>query len=111
MIGCETKAGVQYITKIEDFRDLVEDSVYNALIEFINTEKCNYQEIIDDLNDDLSSLNEDYGDLDRKNDDIQEGYDRLEKDYDAVIDSINKIIDDETESDKDQIIKKLEELV
>lgn len=86
MIGCETENGVEYITKLEHFKDLINENTYQALEEFLNNNKEQYQDIIDDLNSDLDSLQEDYDLLDNNYDDLQkrcndsdEAYEDLEK--------------------------------
>ena len=59
LIGCITENGVAYITKLEDFRDLMSEDVYQALEEFLNIYRIPYQYKIEDLESELFSAQED----------------------------------------------------
>lgn len=70
MIGCKTETGVEYITKLEDFRDLIPESVYLALNELISKSyngKISYLEKeIESWKEDYESLSEAYDELNKK---------------------------------------------
>lgn len=84
-IGSETKNGVQYITKLEDFRDLVDENTYVALIEFVNKCSYNYQEIIDDLKSDINRLQDDYDLLDIDYDNIDSELENLRSTVEEIV--------------------------
>lgn len=84
MIGCVTENGVEYITKLEHFKDLIKPEVFDALITYLNAEHCNYQAIIDDLKSELCGSNEDYELLDSQNDDLRAENYELEEKYNKL---------------------------
>lgn len=102
MIGCKTKNGIEYITKLEHFRGLMSENTYQALKEFLNNQNKEYQEQIDDLEDELNSLQEETDDLENDWEDSL---------YDKLVDGIHEIIDNLSKFSKEKIIEKLKELV
>lgn len=79
MIGCMTENGVEYITKLEDFRVLMKPDVYDSLCTYLDKEHYNFQEIIDNLESELESLQEDYDSLDNQYDDLRTENEELEE--------------------------------
>lgn len=54
MVGCELSQGmVYYIDKLEDFRDLIDWHVYDALVEFVEKEYVNK---INELEEEVEEL-------------------------------------------------------
>ena len=104
MIGCVTENGVEYITKLEHFRDLMSENTYQALEEFLSNDKEQYQDIIDDLESEISSLKDDIETSDNNFDDLQGSYDNL-------VEGVCDVIKDVTDLPKEKIIEKLEEMV
>ena len=90
LIRCVTENGVEYITKLEHFRKLMDDNTYQALEEFLNNRKEQYQDKIDDLESELYSAKEDYDLLDNQNDDLRN---ELSSIRDTVQDLCKKIQD------------------
>lgn len=80
MIGLEYQGQVNYITKIEDFRDFMEPSVYEALVKALDGGlwQDNYKEMYEDLKGEYESLEEDYFLLEHDRDDLQDDVDELE---------------------------------
>jgi predicted nuclease with TOPRIM domain len=105
LIGCVTDNGIEYITKLEDFRDLVSDSTYDALKEFVEKINSECQEQVDDLQGELNSLQDDYDSLDGNFDDLQDSYDSLKDDLYGIISGKEKF---ET---VDELLSKLKQLV
>lgn len=79
LIGCITENGVAYITKLEDFRDVMGDNVFKSLEEYLNQECLKYQDKIDDLESELYSLQEEYDSLENECDDLDNRCDELEE--------------------------------
>lgn len=105
MIGCVTDNGIEYITKLEDFRDLIGTNTYEALEEFVKTYKLEIQDQIDDLKGEYNSLQDDYDSLDGSFDDLQDSYDSLKDDLYGIINGKEKF---ET---VDELLSKLKQLV
>jgi chromosome segregation ATPase len=102
MIGCDTKNGVEYITKLEHFRDLMEPEVFCALLLFLENDKYQYQDRIDDLESELNSLQEDYDLLDSNYDDI-----------DSELENVRIALEEITKKDlsKEEIIQELKKYI
>ena len=105
LIGCVTENGVEYITKLEDFRDLMDENTYKALEEFVQTYKTEIQDQVYDLQGELNSLQDDYDSLDGNFDDLQDSYDSLNDDLYGIISGKEKF---ET---VDELLSKLKQLV
>lgn len=71
MISCNTDNGVEYITKLEHFRDLVSDNVYNSFVEFIRKTNYDSDEIIDEMKLEISGLEGDIDGLNTTIDDLE----------------------------------------
>lgn len=80
MIGFEYNGQVNYITRMEDFRDFMEPSVYEALTKALDGGlwQDNYKEMYEDLKAEYDSLEEDYFLLECERDYLQNDVDRLE---------------------------------
>jgi len=91
MVGCMTNNGVEYITKLEHFRDLVPEEVYDALNDFFNNEKFRYQGKINDLKSDLEDLQENYEWLEIKCDDLNDRCEESDKGYEELEEKTNKL--------------------
>jgi hypothetical protein len=83
MIGCETKNGVVYITKLEDFCDLVDDNIYFAFVEFIN---CNYVSTIQELQRYIKEADVEIDDLDSNNGYMADQIERADREIDKIKD-------------------------
>lgn len=88
MIGCVTKNGVEYITKIEHFRDLMDENMYAALTEFIqNLYEDRTIKLISEVNrsiDDYEILKNDYDELQERCYESDMGYEELERKTDKL---------------------------
>ena len=86
MIGLEYQGQVHYITRMEDFRDFMEPSVYEALAKALDgcllqeSYKEKYEDLLTDYEileseyDDLDYLKDELADCEEKLDDIKEKY-------------------------------------
>lgn len=74
MINCYYKENWYQIYDIEDFKDLMEENVYDCLIEFIENE---YEEQIKNLEQELYWKENKISDLENENDDLQCEIDEL----------------------------------
>ncbi len=101
MISCQTKNGVEYITKLEHFRDIVEESTYEALVNFIEQNRYNFQERIDDLNAELEDVQSDLFDAEQHADYLEEALSKIQT-------RINDILNNEYS--KEQIIEIIDDI-
>jgi len=104
MIACDIKSGVQYITKFEHFRELMNEEVYSALAEFLNENVKDYQEMIDDITSELSSAIDD-AEVSESN------CNDLDSQLSNMTSEIEDIIDESELLSKEGIIKKLKEVI
>lgn len=74
MINCYYKENWYSIYDIEDFKDLMDENVYDSLVEFIENE---YKEQIKDLEQELYWTENENRDLEDENDDLQYEIDEL----------------------------------
>lgn len=81
MIGVVYNGQVNYINQVEDFRDLMEPNVYDAMVEAIENGMLveDYKEKYEDLLSDYESLQSDYEDLEYTEDELRCCEERLEK--------------------------------
>ncbi len=68
MLSCYHNGELNYITKIEDFREVMEDSVYDCLIEFF----YELQEEIDDSHYKIEWLEKENNNLKKQISEIEE---------------------------------------
>lgn len=96
MIGCEYKGKTCYISTIEDFREVMEPSVYDALVKSIHTGIIeNYKEEYEKLKNDYSELESEFDTLagmEEEARDYMEQRDRAEQKYDVLRKSISDIV-------------------
>lgn len=96
MIGCEYKGKTCYISTIEDFREVMEPSVYDALVQSIHTGVIeNYKEEYEKLKNDYSELESEFDTLagmEEEARDYMEQRDRAEQKYDVLRKSISDIV-------------------
>jgi hypothetical protein len=94
MIGCMTNNGMCYISKLEYFREIMNDEVYDAVVEYWNRISYDNNEYISELkhNEELDTAE-------------NERYDAV-KSLENTIDTINEIIEDDS-LDKEEIITRL----
>lgn len=121
MIGCEYNGQISYITKLEDFRDLMEPTVYEALTKALESGlvwnlKEEYEELKSEyktLEDENSSLESQCDEFESQNDSLTEENEELEKKYEAKIESIKEVISDLYNGyvKPDDVIPELEKLV
>jgi predicted nucleic acid-binding Zn-ribbon protein len=98
MIGCETGSGITYITKIEDFENMIPPGIYNAMIEFVNRNYAKYEDEVESLKSEIEEIQDESDDLDRNNDDLRDTINKTEKKLDEIIKS---------ELTRDKIIEEL----
>lgn len=72
MIGCEYKNKVHYITCMEDFKEVMEPAVYEALVRAIESG------IIENYREQYEDLQEEYAYLERQYDEISDVQDELQ---------------------------------
>jgi septal ring factor EnvC (AmiA/AmiB activator) len=101
MISCETDSGVIYITKIEDFQDLVKDKVYSAFKEFVNNFYDKHDAELESLKSEIEEVKDESDDLDRENDDLRDTINRTEKKLEMIIKS---------EMTRDEIIEEIKQI-
>lgn len=118
MIGLEYQGQVNYITKMEDFRDFTEPSVYEALVKALDGGllQDNYKEMYEDLKEEYESLEDDYSSLEYDRDDLQNDVDRLEivkEKYNAFKHAIEVLIGQYYQKyiEQEDIIPTLEKLI
>ena len=97
MIGLEYQGQVHYITKMEDFRDFMEPSVYEALVKALDGGlwQDNYEEMYKDLLSEYESLERDYEDLEDARDELEDCETQLvdmEQKYDTFKHAIEVLI-------------------
>ena len=80
MIGFEYHGQVNYITQIEDFRDFMEPSVYEALVKALagGLWDENWRQKYEELKADYDDLKQSYDELDDVSDELAECEERLE---------------------------------
>ncbi|MBU5331763.1 hypothetical protein KQI61_06100 [Anaerocolumna aminovalerica] len=91
MIGCMTNNGVEYITKIEHFKNLVPEEVYDVLKDFLRNEEHQHQDKINDLESELSDLQDNYDLLDIGYDELQERCEESDKSYEELEEKTSKL--------------------
>lgn len=96
MIGFEYEGQVNYITRIEDFREFMNLSVYEAMIEAFKN-GCGNDGILqkyEELKQDYDELQSDYGILEDEADDldyVREELDKCEKEKDELQERYNTL--------------------
>jgi regulator of replication initiation timing len=98
MIGCVTDKGIIYITRVEDFENMIPSGIYNAMIEFVNQNYAKYEDEVEYLKSEIEEIQDESDDLDRDNDDLRDTISKTEKKIDKIIKS---------EMARDEIIENL----
>lgn len=117
MIGLVYKGQVNYITRIEDFRDFMEPEVYEAIEQAMGEGLIeNYREKYEELLEDYNSLQEDYDELYGVSDELAECERELceaEEKYNLLQHSIKVLIGQfyQRYIEQEDIIPTLEKLV
>ena len=126
MVGVTYKNQLYYISKLEDFRDVMEESVYDGLVEALNSnygkvdnliEK--YEELEDEYNnlliekEELEDCREDLENLSVDYDNLEDDFDELKGKYDKLRNKLNEIVDGENnkENISNEIISELENIL
>ena len=98
MIGAEYHGEIYYISKLEDLQDIMEPSVYEALVKSMDSGLIyGLKEKYDELKEDYDMLQSDYYELEGIEDDLheeKEKRDYITSKYEAVQEKIEKIIND-----------------
>ena len=117
MIGFEYHGQVNYISRIEDFRDFMEPSVYEALQKAMGTGiGDDYKEKYEELQEDYEELKSDYEDLELIEDelhDCENELESMEEKYEALQKCIKVLINQLYFGfvKQDDVIPELEKLV
>lgn len=96
MIGFEYKGQVEYITRIEDFRDFMEPSVYEAMVKAFEN-GCGNDGILkkyEELKQDYEELKSDFEILEDEADDldyVRDELDECEKERDEIKEKYNTL--------------------
>lgn len=103
MIGVEYKGSVHYVTRLDDFRELMEPSVYEALEEMVSSgypDANEYEELETEYNELLAeheALEEEYEELEDAAMELDKCKDKLleaKEKLDGAKKSIKRIVDD-----------------
>lgn len=109
MLGVETKDGLKYINKFDDFAECMEPDVFQALQDFhweqYYYELENSQLILEELKENLNNLQEEYDSLDAE-------CDSLESLLDSTEDRLNKILEKmyAEQISEDELLSGIEEI-
>jgi SMC interacting uncharacterized protein involved in chromosome segregation len=101
MIGCETNSGITNITRLEDFQDIVDDKVYQAIEEWVNKISSEYDTEVVELKSELRDIEDDTEDLDNENDGLRDTIDKTGKKLDVIIKS---------EMTREEIVEELKQI-
>ena len=99
MIGFIYDGQVNYITRIEDFREFMQPAVYDAMISAFNAGIIdNYREKYEELRDEYNDLQEDYVSLQNEKDEetcfLEQQVDELTDKVEALLKNIKKLVDE-----------------
>lgn len=119
MVSVVYKNELHYLSRMEDFRDVMEPSVYDGLVEALDTnfgKETNmmgkYKKLEDDYNELLIDMEEiedyrdDYENLSAELDNMSEDYDELQNQYNALRKKLQSLVDENergTISDKEAV--------
>lgn len=126
MVSVVYKNELHYLSKIEDFRDVMEPSVYEGLVEALDTDfgkETNmigkYKKLEDDYNElsndmaEIEDYRDDYERLSAEFDNMSEDYDELQNSYNALRKRLQSLINENERnvmSDK-EVVYELEDML
>lgn len=94
MIGCEYNGEIFYIRKFEDFEDLMEPEVYEALRRVHECGILYSGDEYDELQDEFIGLQNKYDDLESESNNQKYENDGLKEQLDEVVDAICETVND-----------------
>lgn len=124
MIGFVYNGKVEYITRIEDFREYMDSAVYEALIKALDSgitseHDADYKELKQDYDNLLAEYEELEDECDRlrdeveENEDCQEELEELEKKHESLRHSIKRLVNELYQGyvPQEEVIPTLEKLI